>query len=80
MVFIIIAITVKISWFDFALAIIKENKININLKPISTKNYATLAKRPKYSVLDKSKMKQIKIKVPKLEIELKKNVLFTLEK
>ena len=47
------------SWYDFAKAIFENNKINIDLKPIPTSSYPTPAKRPPYSVLDKSKIKNI---------------------
>ena len=46
------------SWFDFAKKIFETNNIKINLKPIPTSNYLTPAKRPVYSVLDKSKFKE----------------------
>lgn len=45
------------SWFDFAKAIFEKNDIAIDLQPISTSDYPTPAKRPKYSVLDKTKIK-----------------------
>jgi len=45
------------SWFDFAKKIFEINKIEIDLKPIPTSGYPTPAERPKYSVLDKSKIK-----------------------
>ncbi len=45
------------SWFDFAQKIFKINHINIDLYPIPTTSYPTPAQRPKYSVLDKSKIK-----------------------
>ncbi len=44
------------SWFDFAKKIFEIHKINIDLKPIPTTSYPTPAERPKYSVLDKSKI------------------------
>lgn len=47
------------SWYDFAKAIFKVNNISINLQPIPTTAYPTPAKRPAYSVLDKSKMKML---------------------
>jgi dTDP-4-dehydrorhamnose reductase len=53
------------SWFDFAQKIFELNQINIDLRPIPTTSYPTPAERPKYSVLDKSKIKTtfgIKIK------------------
>ncbi|NHN25604.1 dTDP-4-dehydrorhamnose reductase [Flavobacterium jejuense] len=45
------------SWYEFAKEIFKQKEITIELKPISTSAYPTLAKRPAYSVLDKSKIK-----------------------
>ena len=46
----------NISWFDFAKEIFRLTKIQCKIKPILTKNYCTLAKRPKNSVLNKSKI------------------------
>jgi len=48
-----------LSWFDFAKAIFEESKIEIQLIPIKTIDYPTLAKRPMYSVLDKSKINKV---------------------
>lgn len=45
------------SWYDFAKEIFKINNLNIKVNPIPTEDYPTPAKRPKYSVLDKSKIK-----------------------
>jgi dTDP-4-dehydrorhamnose reductase len=45
------------SWYDFAISIIELGGENCNVKPIQTKDYPTLAKRPQYSVLNKSKIK-----------------------
>src|SRR5690606_13705926 len=53
------------SWYDFAKKIFEVNDIKIELNPIPTSAYPTPAIRPKYSVLDKSKIKStfgIKIK------------------
>jgi dTDP-4-dehydrorhamnose reductase len=47
------------SWYDFAKEIFKVHNIYINLQPIPTTAYPTPAKRPAYSVLDKSKIKQV---------------------
>jgi dTDP-4-dehydrorhamnose reductase len=47
------------SWYDFAKEIFKVNNISINLQPIPTTAYPTPAKRPPYSVLDKSKIKSV---------------------
>ncbi len=46
------------SWYDFALAIFEATDINCSVSPILTKDYPTKAKRPHYSVLDKSKVKK----------------------
>ncbi|MEX0314882.1 MAG: dTDP-4-dehydrorhamnose reductase [Allomuricauda sp.] len=45
------------SWYDFAKEIFQQYKIDINLKPIRSEEYPTPAERPKFSVLDKSKIK-----------------------
>jgi len=45
------------SWYDFAAAIFHQKGILIDLQPIPTSAYPTPAKRPSYSVLDKSKIK-----------------------
>ena len=45
------------SWYDFAKEIVTLSKIDCTVKPIGTKDYPTPAKRPTYSVLDKTKIK-----------------------
>lgn len=45
------------SWYDFAKEIFDLNGVKIKLNPIPTSAYPTPAKRPKYSVLDKTKIK-----------------------
>lgn len=45
------------SWYDFAKKIFEVNKIKIDLQPILTTSFPTPARRPAYSVLDKSKIK-----------------------
>ena len=45
-----------ISWYDFAVEIFKQFSKKIEVKPIKTKDYPTAAKRPKYSVLDITKI------------------------
>lgn len=45
------------SWYDFAVEIFKQYNIDIKVNPIPTEAYPTPAKRPTYSVLDKSKIK-----------------------
>ena len=45
------------SWYDFAKKIFEINNITINLQAIPTSRFPTLANRPAYSVLDKTKIK-----------------------
>jgi dTDP-4-dehydrorhamnose reductase len=47
------------SWYDFAKKIFEVNKIEIDVQPIPTSAYPTPAKRPAFSVLDKSKIKNV---------------------
>ena len=61
------------SWYDFAKEIFLQNDISINLIPIPTSAYPTPAKRPAYSVLDKSKIKNtFKIEILHWKESLKK--------
>ncbi len=60
------------SWYDFAKKIFEFNGIKIDLKPIPTTSFPTPAKRPAYSVLDKSKIKSaFKIDIKTWEERLK---------
>lgn len=53
------------SWYDFAKAILELGKIEGEILPITSNEYKTLAERPAYSVLDKSKIKKdFNIKIP----------------
>jgi len=53
------------SWYDFAISIMELGVKNCKVKPIQTKDYPSLAKRPQYSVLNKSKIKtDFKIEIP----------------
>ena len=45
------------SWYDFAKKIFEINNITVNLQAIPTSSFPTPAKRPKYSVLNKLKIK-----------------------
>ncbi len=44
------------SWFDFSMAIFEINNIKCKVNPIPSEAYPTPAKRPYYSVMDKSKI------------------------
>ena len=63
----------KCSWYNFAKKIFEINNINIDLKPIPTSDFPTPAKRPEYSVLDKTKIKiTFGIEIKNWEENLKK--------
>ncbi|MBS1600674.1 MAG: dTDP-4-dehydrorhamnose reductase [Bacteroidetes bacterium] len=47
----------RISWYEFAVAIKELTGSNCKVNPIPTSQYPTPAKRPHYSLLDKSKIK-----------------------
>ncbi len=54
-----------LSWFDFAKEIMKMAKLDCKIKPIETSEYPTPAKRPHFSLLNKSKIKNMfDIEVP----------------
>ncbi len=60
------------SWYDFAKAIFEEANINIELKPIRTAEYPLPAKRPSYSIMDKTKVKtNFNIQIPHWRDSLK---------
>ena len=60
------------SWYDFAISIMRLGGVNCKVKPIQTKDYPTLAKRPQYSVLNKYKIKKdFKIEIPYWKDSLK---------
>lgn len=46
------------SWYDFAQAIFEISQVDCNVTPITTAQYPTAAKRPQYSVLNKTKIKE----------------------
>lgn len=46
------------SWYDFAKEIIKQAGLDCKVNPVSTAEFPSKAKRPKYSVLDTSKLRQ----------------------
>lgn len=47
-----------LSWYDFAKEIMRMAKLDCSINPIETKDYPTPAKRPHYSLLNKSKIKK----------------------
>ena len=53
------------SWYDFAISIMELGGVNCKVKPIQTKDYPTLARRPHFSVFNKSKIKtDFEIEIP----------------
>ncbi len=46
------------SWYDFAKIIFELSNIRCNVNPITSEQYPTPAKRPHYSILNKSKIKR----------------------
>jgi dTDP-4-dehydrorhamnose reductase len=64
------------SWYDFSIAIMALGKVDCHVKPIETKDFPTPAKRPHFSVLNKSKIKNdFKIDIPYWRDSLAKCIL-----
>ncbi|MRT94276.1 dTDP-4-dehydrorhamnose reductase [Ancylomarina sp. 16SWW S1-10-2] len=65
-----------VSWYDFSKAIMEMGKVDCRVNPIETKDYPTLARRPAYSVMDKSKIKDdFGIEIPYWRDSLKECIL-----
>lgn len=61
------------SWYDFATAIVEEARMNCKVLPILSKEFNAAAKRPSYSVLDKTKIKEnYDLDIPHWRTSLKK--------
>lgn len=61
------------SWYDFAKAIFDLNQISISVIPIPSTDFPTPAIRPKYSVLDKTKVSlEFNIEIPQWRHSLEK--------
>ena len=62
----------EISWFEFARSIREFYKLDCKIIGVSTDEFKTLAKRPKYSLLDKSKIKKtFNLEIPNYKQSLK---------
>ena len=48
----------EISWFEFAKSVRELYKLECELIGVSSKEFKTIAKRPKYSLLNKTKIKK----------------------
>jgi dTDP-4-dehydrorhamnose reductase len=55
------------SWFEFAREIFRQANLSPDLKPVSTREFASSVRRPTYSVLSKDKLKGIGIIMPTWE-------------
>ncbi len=63
------------SWYDFAHSIFEYAKKNVQLLPVPSSEFPSPAKRPKYSVMNKSKVKKfLGIEIPHWRESLKKAV------
>jgi dTDP-4-dehydrorhamnose reductase len=61
------------SWYDFAVEIVKAAELKCSIIPILSADFASVAVRPCYSVLDKSKIKETyELSIPHWRISLKK--------
>ena len=66
----------EISWYQFALAIQEIGGFDCEINGIPTANYPTPAKRPTFSLLDKSKIKNtFGVSVPEYQVSLVKCIM-----
>jgi dTDP-4-dehydrorhamnose reductase len=71
----------KINWYEFAIAIKELSGSKCVVNPIPTSQYPTPAKRPQYSVLDTSKIRQtFNFEIPAWKDSLKKCLSILLNK
>lgn len=67
----------KCSWFEFAQKIKEFSNSTIEINPVPTSAYPTKAKRPAYSLLDKSKIKEVyQLDIPTWEDSLKEELKY----
>ncbi len=61
------------SWYDFAFEIMKQSGLDCQVIPVNSDQFPTVADRPNFSVLDKSKVKQsLNIEIPHWSCSLEK--------
>jgi len=61
------------SWYDLATEVVKEAELDCNIIPVLSKDYQSTAKRPAYSVLDKTKIKETyNLEIPHWRTSLKR--------
>ena len=67
----------EVSWYEFVLVIKEIGGFECEVKGIPSSSYSTPAKRPAFSLLDKSKIKKIySVSVPDYKVSLKKCIEF----
>ncbi len=60
------------SWYDFALNIFDGSQFKIKVNPIKSQNFPAIATRPLFSVLDKTKIKNLtNVDIPQWSISLR---------
>ena len=60
------------SWYDFAVRIMQISGLRCGIRPVETKNYPTVAARPAYSVLNKTRIKTVYgLCIPHWEVSLR---------
>ena len=60
------------SWYEFANEIFRIKKIQVNIIPVLSEEFETIVNRPKYSLLDSSKIKMVfDLKIPHWKMSLK---------
>jgi dTDP-4-dehydrorhamnose reductase len=61
----------RISWYDFALAIKELINSHCEVSPILSSQYPTAARRPRFSLLDKTKIKTVyAVEIPDWRLSL----------
>lgn len=66
----------SVSWFEFAKAIFKYSKIDIDVLPVTSEVFPSKATRPSFSILSSSKIcKTFDIKIPRWEDSLREMLL-----
>ena len=70
----------KCTWYDFAKEIVALSGFDCQVKPLTSAEYPTKAKRPAYSVLDKGKLKRVFDMEPRDWREALKDCMNSIEK
>ena len=60
------------SWYEFARKIFELEKLPVNLKPVSSREFASPVQRPAYSVLSKQKLRGLGLTMPSWEDGLRR--------